>query len=107
MNQNLKTILHMVGDILADPKRRCTGTLAVDKDGFPTDPNSTTACSWCLLGAFQKVMNDANMQDPFVRQETYHEMKQAIGMEADRAAHILWDDNTDLHDQIANKLRFA
>lgn len=107
MNQNLKTVLHMVGDILADPKRRCTGTLAVDRDGFPTDPNSTVACAWCLSGALEKVMKDLNIEDTSVRHVTYNVMKETIGLDQDQAAYLFWDSNESMHDTIANKLRFA
>ena len=54
MSDNILSAIHMAGDILADPARRCVGTLAVNAKESPVDPTSKQACCWCLTGALYK-----------------------------------------------------
>jgi hypothetical protein len=43
-----------VRDLLSDESKWCKGPTAVDKEGNPTFPLSSTACKWCLAGAIAK-----------------------------------------------------
>lgn len=50
--------LRAVRDLLADPARFTTGTLARDARGWPVSPTQYLACRWCLVGAIRKVGRD-------------------------------------------------
>jgi hypothetical protein len=101
------SILHMTGDILSDPNRRCVGTLATDESGTPVNPTDAKACHWCLTGALGKAMHEFKVKVPKDQVDTYNAMKDAIGLGLEIAAPIFWDSNEGLHGLVASRLQKA
>jgi hypothetical protein len=48
-------ILNAAADLLAKPNGWCQGTLARDANGTPVEPESLEACSFCAIGAIEKI----------------------------------------------------
>ena len=44
-----------VRDLLEDPKRWCKGSFARDAQGEGVSIYNNMACSWCLVGALEKI----------------------------------------------------
>jgi hypothetical protein len=101
------SILHMAGDILSDPNRRCVGTLATDESGTPVNTTDATACKWCLTGALGKALHEFKVESPKDQVDVYNAMKDAIGLGLEIAAPIFWDGNEFLHNAIASRLQKA
>jgi hypothetical protein len=99
--------LHIAGDTLSDPKRRCMGTLAENTKGFPTEPWDPTACRWDLSGALCKAMFELKIETSAEQLSVYQSMKEVIGLDPTVAAPIFWDCNESMHDLVAERLRKA
>ena len=106
-NDTLLACLHLAGDILSDPNKRCVGTSAVDSNGVPVSPTDSAACRWCLTGALVKGLTEFNVTEPADQIAIYDAMKDTIGLSRETTAPMFWDDNTDIHDLIAGRLRKA
>ncbi len=107
MTEKILAILHMTGDTLSDPSRRCVGSSAKDASGRDVAPTDTCACRWCLTGALCHAMNEFGVSDPYEEIEIYSAMKDVIGLEQQYCAPVFWDSTDILHDVIAHKLRVA
>ena len=53
--EKTREILTQAMDLIADPKRCCTGALACDSEREEISPLSDEAYSWCSMGAIQRV----------------------------------------------------
>lgn len=105
---NTLPILHMTGDILSDPKRRCVGTLAENKHRNPVSVTDDAACKFCLTGALSKAMSLIHPSATAQEQMSYYtSLKECLGIEDGYPAPEFWDSNEHLHDLIATKLREA
>ncbi len=101
------TALHMTGDILSDPNRRCVNSSAEDAAGSQVSPTDTRACKWCLTGALCHAMNELGITDAYQEIEIYSAMKEAVGIPPEYSAPLFWDASDILHDVIAHKLKVA
>lgn len=55
LNRDQALKIRAVGELLADPRRRCIDAYARDANGVSVDLKDPRACSWCLSGATEKV----------------------------------------------------
>lgn len=107
MNSNILSALHFAGDLLSDPSRRCTGTLAQNAQGKPVTPHSSTACQWCLTGALGKACHELGLKEPKDQVAVYTMAKEKIGIPEGITLPVFWDDSEELHDLVASRLRKA
>jgi hypothetical protein len=107
MNQKHLATLHLAGDLLSQQSQRCTGTSALDKDDLPVSPIDPTACKWCLTGALAKACLEMSVTEPKEQVTVYQAMKEVIGIPLEIPAPLFWDDNSDLHEVVAGRLRKA
>lgn len=54
-------VLREARALIAEPERWCKNELALDSSGHPTWPSSDTACRFCVMGAFFRVADQANI----------------------------------------------
>lgn len=101
------TALHMAGNILSDPSRRTTGTLAETRRGFPCNPSDPEACKWCLTGALGKALHELKIDETADQIAIYYAMKETIGLGLEITAPVFWDQNEALHALIAERLQKA
>ena len=107
MNNLTISALHMAGDLLSDPSRRCVGTLATDANGFPVNVTDETACKFCLTGAVSLASFKLGITEPKDQMDIYQAMKETLGIGLEISAPVFWDSNEDLHDLVAKKLQKA
>ena len=67
-------ILIKARDLIADPARCCIGELARNAYGEEVAPSDPDACSWCSMGAVQRVHPD----DLAGRSDAYRYLRSAM-----------------------------
>lgn len=107
MNSNILSALHFAGDLLSDPQRRTTGTLAEDRQGAPVSPIDPEACRWCFTGALTKSCHELGITAPVDQVNVFVAAKDKVGIPFDSESPVFWDMNLELHDLMVDRLRKA
>jgi hypothetical protein len=89
-------------ELLAEPSRWTKGTLARDSEGFATNVNGPTACSFCLVGAIEHCYT--SIQDT-LRATT--KVKQELRKQYPNVEFVgQWNDHPDrTHEEVVNLLK--
>lgn len=67
-----KTLVQQARELIADPLRWTTRTLARDANGLRVSPCSSVACQWCADGALRKV---AQFGSDVERDKLYYDVR--------------------------------